>query len=423
MIYYTENRSSLSVSACQTCQDMKQRQLHGAIVVFENDDLIDFPSGKSKEKMEIKEGKKKEFLTNLNALFNDGGGFMCLHVKNPHMLGAFEQSVNMAMADLVPDDTMFEDNFERHLKDKNHVIFRVIQNSRPLSTYSFNTKVSYDKGVENPTHGQMRYYLNRRWDDDGAVTSANTDGFKFRQGEEVEVPEGVFQESMHIQAKRIPNTYECQNERIRTFVTDFFNHREWGMYLPKYITAFSKLKRGGSILLGVSEHKDKVLKWTRVDQSEKNELLTLHKPEFDLWKDKDGLYFVATDSPEAKGNAQTVEFRCQGIVLTREEQEELSRCIKSKVKDEMLWEPVGESSTGSRTPGFQPPVEVHFLPVEGGPADLVVVEVVVRHYKGVAFWDGDGPTAYYVQTRNADGTFSLGIMSTEDWFEKCREGI
>ena len=62
MIYYTENRSSLSVSACQTCQDMKQRQLHGAIVVFENDDLIDFPLGRSKEKMEIKEGKKERVL-------------------------------------------------------------------------------------------------------------------------------------------------------------------------------------------------------------------------------------------------------------------------------------------------------------------------------------------------------------------------
>ena len=423
MIYYTNNCSSLSVSACQTCQDMKQRQLPGIAVVFEKDDLIDLPSGKSKEKREVRKGKKKEFLTNLNALFNDGGGFMCLHVKNPHMLGAFEQSVNMAMADLVPDDTMFEDNFERHLKDKNHVIFRVIQNSRPLSTYSFNTNVSYDKGLEKPTHGQMKYYLKKKWDEDEEPAGTNTNDYTFKEGEEVKVPSGVFQENMNIQAKTIPDAVRGENEKISKLVTEFFDKDNWSTYLPKYITAFSKLKRGGSILLGVSEHKDEVLKWTRVDQSEKNELLTLHKPEFDLWKDKDGLYFVATDSPEAKGNAQTVEFRCQGIVLTREEQEELSRCIKSKVKDEMLWEPVGESSTGSRTPGFQPPVEVQFLPVEGGPADLVVVEVVVRHYKGVAFWDGDGPTAYYVQTRNADGTFRLGIMSTEDWFEKCREGI
>ena len=423
MIYYTNNCSSLSVSACQTCQDMKQRQLPGIAVVFEKDDLIDLPSGKSKAKREVRERKKTEFLTNLNALLNDGGGVMCLHVKDPHLLGAFEQSVNLAMAALVPDDTMFEDNFERYLKDKNHVIFRVIQNSRPLSTYSFNTKVSYDKGLENPTHGQMKYYLKRKWDEDEAPADTNTNDYTFKEGEEVKVPSGVFQENMNIQAKTIPDAVRGENEKISKLVTEFFDKDNWSTYLPKYITAFSKLKRGGSILLGVSEHKDEVLKWTRVDQSEKNELLTLHKPEFDLWKDKDGLYFVATGSPEAKGNAQTVEFRCQGIVLTREEQEELSRCIKSKVKDEMLWEPVGESSTGSRTPGFQPPVEVQFLPVEGGPADLVVVEVVVRHYKGVAFWDGDGPTAYYVQTRNADGTFSLGIMSTEDWFEKCREGI
>jgi len=89
----------------------------------------------------------------------------------------------------------------------------------------------------------------------------------------------------------------------------------------------------------------------------------------------------------------------------------------------MLWEPVGESSTGSGTPGFQPPVEVQFLPVEGGPADLVVVEVVVRQYRGVAFWDKKGPAAYSIQTKNEDGTFSIGVMSTEEWFEECRKGI
>ena len=423
MIYYTENRSSLSVSACQTCQDMKQRQLYGTTVVFEKDDLIDLPSGNSKEKKEIKEGKKKEFLTNLNALFNDGGGIMCLHVKDPHMLGAFEKSVNLAMAALVPDDTMFEDNFERHLKDKNHVIFRVKQNSRPLSTFSFNTKVSYDKGVETPTHGQMKYYLKKKWDEDEAPAGTNTNDYRFRKGDEVKVPSGVFQENMNIQAKTIPGTVRGKNEKISKLVTEFFNKDNWSKYLPKYITGFSKLRRGGSILLGVTEHKDEVLKWTRVEEPEKTELLTLHKPEFDLWKDKNGLYLVATGSPEAKENAETGEFRCQGIVLTKEEQEELSERIKRKVRDEMLWEPVGESSTGSRTPGFQPPVEVQFLPVEGGPADLVVVEVVVHQYKGVVFWDRDGPTAYYVQTWNQDGTFSLGIMSTEDWFEKCREGI
>jgi len=282
---------------------MKHSQLPGIAVVFEKDDLIDLPSGKSKAKREVRERKKTEFLINLNALLNDGGGVMCLHVKDPHMLGAFEQSVNLAMAALVPDDTMFEDNFERHLKDKNHVIFRVIQNSRPLSTYSFNTKVSYDKGLENPTHGQMKYYLKRKWDEDEASAGTNTNDYTFKEGEEVKVPSGVFQENMNIQAKTIPDAVRGENEKISKLVTEFFDKDNWSTYLPKYITAFSKLKRGGSILLGVSEHKDKVLKWTRVDQSEKNELLTLHKPEFDLWKDKDGLYFVATDSPEAKGNA------------------------------------------------------------------------------------------------------------------------
>ena len=413
-----------SLSACPTCEGMRKKQLIGNVVVFAENDLIESPSEMSKKKKrKLREGKKHEFLSNLNALLNEGGGIMCLHINNPHMLGAFEQRVNLAMAALVPDDTLFEDNFERHFKDENHVIFRVKRKRRPLSTLSFNTKISYDM---DPTHGQMRYFLQKKKEDDDPFADTEALECRFKKDEEVKVWKGVFQKSMSVQAKKISKTFAGKNDRISELVELFF-HENKGTFLPKYITAFSKLKQGGSIILGIYEYKKDVLKWTEVDEHEKSELLTFNKAGLRLWKDKNDVYLVAPSSPVAKESVETGEFICEGIVLTQEEQENLSEHIKRKVTEEMYWHPDQLSHNGSSRAGtaseFKPPVDVKFHKVEGGEENLVVVEVAVRKYEGAAFQNSEGPEAYHFPTKKEDGTLCLRTISKQLWFEKCLQGV
>ena len=447
---------------------MKNRQLPGIVVVISEKDLMEeAPREQSKtQTKKLNEERKRELLVNLNALINEGGGSLCLHVENSHMLGKFDQIVNVAMAALVPDDTLFQDNFERHVDDKNHIIFRVKQRRRLLSTYSFNTKISHDKGSEDPTHGQMRQFMNREeGEDDETRADDRTEDYTFKKDREVEVEvkrrrrkvQSVFQESVSIQAKKIPKTFPHSADRGLKIADLFFDTKpeSRGIFLPKYITAFSKLRRGGSIFLGLYEESMEVPKWSPVKESEKNELLSFKKPEYNLWKDDD-VYLIAKENPPGKDTVHTGLFISQGITLTKTEQRHFRDQIKTMIKEIMYWHPhqfpgdESRSGTGEATATvFQPPVDVKFHPVENGsqtnsagagpqkvhrvcqpgdptiqsqdPAELVVVEINVLHYPGVAFLDSKGPEAFHFPKKDEDGTVELERMGLDLWFEKIKE--
>ncbi|KAL8624033.1 hypothetical protein ACOMHN_041623 [Nucella lapillus] len=391
---------------------MQNKQFPGKSFIIEDEDILSVPTdvGKKKRK-EIKAKRANRFLKRINAFMNEGCGMICLHLKDPHMLGHFEQTVNPRMADLIPDDTPFHDNFERHILGKNHVIFRVKPTSGMLSTFCFNSKISLDCGVEDPTQGQMRYLMKHKRDP--ATDDKHKFSFNFTRGQNVKVEiekvgengtkeESVFQECKSIQAKSVP---KIQGSFCDILKSVFFEKDKMGTFLPKYISAFSKLPRGGSIFLGIKEAKIETPKWTRVEKTEKNQLLTLHNPNFDLWKDKDGQYLIAENSPVGKA-LEPGEFKCEGIKLTQEERETLPERVKQLIKKNMLW------CAG----GPQPHVGVEYHRVEGtdGSEALFVVEFQVHRYQGMGFFE-PGPIAYRI-SKGAEGEHTEK-MSVEDWCE------
>ncbi|KAK7088849.1 uncharacterized protein [Littorina saxatilis] len=429
-------------AGCNTCKEMTIKQLPGQTLVISAEDLMEELGSQFSKKItkKLKREKEKKFLKNLNALMNTGGGILCLHVENPHMLGSFEESVNLAMASLISDNTTFPENFERHLKDDNHVIFRVKQKERPLSTVSFQTKISYDKGVEDATHGQMRHLLMPKEREEDSKQPAHTKltyEYKFREGEEVKVKvtnakgnptkvkEVVYQESRNAQAKKIPKppVGRTAAEKVETLTEPFFNEDNYpGTFLPRYFAAFSKLEAGGSILLGVEEEKIKLPKWTEVPAAERENLLTFKNPGLTLWtytKEDAAQYIFGQECPLEQIEKKTGVFNCQGVKLNPQEQDCLREDIRQKAKNMMYWHCglfAEQSTPGSHSPSFQPPVQVKFHQVENDP-DLVVPEIIVEEYKGMAFIGTEGPEAYYIQS----DTSNVKRMKMDEWFELYKE--
>ncbi|KAK7483508.1 hypothetical protein BaRGS_00025307 [Batillaria attramentaria] len=321
--------------------------------------------------LQLKKGPDKDkiistFLNAMNALLNKGEGCVFFHIDDPNLVGFFDEAVDDKLKLLIPNDFLFHQVFERTHIDKNHVVFRVRSTKRPfISTLSFNSKVSLDRGLDDPTHAQMR-----RWIEEGSLslqTSVqNTIASKltFKKGKEVMVrndggSEVPFQESVEMQAKQFEPKPETMLE------TDWFmNVKEflWAKSRP-YITAFSKLQTGGSVFFGLREEK------------------------------LEGV---------------TGKFVCDGIKLSENKRADVDKTIRNKIKTEMAW------LIHDCPKGWNPEhaVSVVFHAVTANEPDLCVVEIAVKSVRGVSFYDKQ-PVAYKLTSRG-----SPQPVTFEEWAKR-----
>ncbi|KAK7476176.1 hypothetical protein BaRGS_00032600 [Batillaria attramentaria] len=404
------------------------------------------------QKFKNRERRRKiifQFLENVNALKNEGGGCVFVHADNPHLLGLFDEQVDDKLKQMITDDSFFHDNFERHMSDKKHIIYRVVRICPYLSTFSFNSKVSLNKGLDEPTHYQMRQLLNtvsnRASKSSSAATSTGT-RFKFRLNEEVTTPMCVFSEDVSTQAKSIPldkMPYRggIQRQTANAEIQQLADYMWKQVSLPHYITAFSKLKDGGSVYFGLKEKKTEVVqqwkytgkeikgvlkivdenwkiwedktnkyvvkkgtsvpeipgreyeqrprKWESVDPDTVKHLFSVSDPAWTVWKDEEdtkSVFYLAKESdvPVLK-ECKTGEFICTGVCLSSDQQHALREEILRRVQTEMLW------LSKSR---IQDPLDVLYRPVDNGGVDVCVIEVAVKMLDGICFYDKDGPVAY-----------------------------
>ena len=367
-------------TGCELCRDIISTQLPGMTFVLDSV-LLESLAATGKEHLQRRINARADFLKIVNALLNEGGGIICVHAVDLHLLGKFDEAVNSHMAKLIPDDSPYHENFERHAKGKNHVIIRVKTKARPLSTCYFHTKIALDKGVEDPTHGQLRYLLQKREDDE--ESSGQSVSFAFTEDSEVEImvdkEDSVFQESMNIQAKAIaddkssspPSCQDKGNADDKSKLAPFFDKSK-NTYLPRYVSAQTKLKRGGSVFLGIKE------------------------------------------------DSSSGTFTSKGIVWNRDDVQDF---LLQQIKKNTFWYPDQLQREAGQAEGqqdFQPPVQVVFHAVQGGQGK-VVVEVKVDHYRGMVFLDSAGPVAYHIPTLNTGGPENIENIVQVDkkqWFKE-----
>ncbi|KAK7496380.1 hypothetical protein BaRGS_00012302, partial [Batillaria attramentaria] len=314
-----------------------------------------------------KRKKFEEFHKCLNARINAGGGTVCVHIDKPHRLGSFDEKIDDRMMELIPDDSLFSQNFERHyLPDKKHVLFRVIPRPRHyLSTLNFNTTQSLNKGLSELTHGQMRSYLKELKSRTPAPESPGAEPevtLKFERKKEVMIVKGKdevhFQESICMQAKSVDEKLALPGgnaHRIVDLAKYFWEGTSKS--LPHYISAFTKLTKGGSVYFGVSEGKG---------TGDHND--------------------VATGS-----------FICDGVELNDRDCEDLKKLILRYVREKMMWIPGLEEHCN--------PVDVKFHEVKKAGC-LFVIEVAVKYFHGVAFYNPEEKK----QPRQGDPDDDRGVI-------------
>ncbi|KAK7491170.1 hypothetical protein BaRGS_00017607 [Batillaria attramentaria] len=344
-----------TVHECLTCKKISGGSIPGGpSIVLASDFIKTVISGPKPAKQKNVEN----FLKLMNARLNAGGGSVCVHIDDPHCLGFFDEKVDDKMMELIADDTLFSDNFERCYQDENHVLFRVKQRQRcHLSTFNFNTKQSLDRGLSDLTHGQMRHWIAHRSTSEPAASGKNR--LRFVKGEVVKDGNGVFQESVSVQAKRVPETLAEKGGEDENRIESLAEYCWEGTSKPlsHYISAFTKLRQGGSVYFGLSEEK----------RGEKQEM-------------------------------RTGRFKCDGVALDDSERKKLRRLIVQKVSQNMQSIPI--------PPADDSPVEVEFRQVVEGGADLFIVEVAVKYVDGVVFY-ARGPLSYRLSQSGKDEEITI----------------
>ena len=192
-----------------------------------------------------------KFYHYVNTLLNGKGGTVVIHSKNPNLLERFDQKVDRKFIDLISDGSMYHDVFERSYSDDAHLVYRIkpCAKNKPWSTLDFKTKASTSKGRDVPSYVQMSVWLeNLCAQPNRSFKTADEGDMEFENGKQVFIKNDYgrvpFQKSMTIQAKSL--------RQVTT--QDLVKHCWKTLKLNEYISAFTKIRGGGSVYFGVGEH-------------------------------------------------------------------------------------------------------------------------------------------------------------------------
>nr|KAG5693582.1 hypothetical protein BaRGS_011707 [Batillaria attramentaria]KAG5693583.1 hypothetical protein BaRGS_011708 [Batillaria attramentaria] len=194
-----------------------------------------------------------KFMEAVNAMMNEKGGGIIIHVMegNQNLLGHLDQKIDDRLVQLIPDDSLFHDKFERYFYDRSHIVYRVKPGpkDRHISTLYFNSKVSVNKGKADPSHAQMRALMtnaSKEVKSEQPNMKSEKPNILFSDGKQVKIKRSnfhePFQESMLLQAKSAPN---LPAEEEHTRVQELMKYCWERVRIQEYISAFSKIPKGG----------------------------------------------------------------------------------------------------------------------------------------------------------------------------------
>ena len=254
-------------------------------------DIFVPPVTNSKKK--LKRQKVEEFLKAVTALMNVGRGLVCIHTQIGHFLGLFDEQTDFRLNAMIPDGSLFHENFERYFEDNDHVFYRVQPRERDMVSLSSNTKISLNVGIVEPSHYQLKMFLEKvsRVVTDGNQPSPAAEprqnSMAFELGVEVGISPGVFQENCRVQAKSIPEKLRLRDPSKPDRVQQLADYMWKEVSLPSYISAFCKVVGGGMVLYGVCEEKRHVeCKWKKVQSGGPSMPFTLPEPSrWSAWED------------------------------------------------------------------------------------------------------------------------------------------
>ncbi|XP_070202237.1 uncharacterized protein [Littorina saxatilis] len=313
----------------------------------------------------------------INSFLNGMGGSVMIHADQDVNIDYLDKKVDSKLLKLIPDNALYQDVYERYLLDAKHVLYRVLPrvSSRPYSVFDFNTRFSVSKGTVPPTYGQMNDFV----DDITWNRPKGRDQFLMNRGHLTLI------KGHHVMVTRnVGNATVPMSENICTQAKALSPPDPeycWRQSKP-YISAFTKIRGGGSVYMGIREEK------------------------------------TAQGDPTGKLIAD-------GVYLTLPNQEKIKEFFRSKIDNELMW--LGTSKHKQNV------VEIRFLRVDvndrqrvarcvakrvAGPvAGFYVVEVKINYYCGICFQSPSGPQLYTTSLTN--GNVNTGIViPVEVWLKR-----
>ncbi|KAK7099186.1 uncharacterized protein [Littorina saxatilis] len=305
---------------------------------------------KGKKKRKERREALRELFRMVNALLNGGGGVLYMHVT-PNMLHFLDEQIDDVFTKLIPDGSLFKDNFERDVhEDQCHVILRVKPRDRPLSTLDFKTKASSNKGLTEITHLQMRQLI-RKTDlsspPQQALPSPPTPPPQQQQRPQQDkpAPNTPFAEKRSFadtftQGARINGFHENKSVEAKSVKHNVDKTKDGGalachawteLKLPERVTAFSKEEDGGSYFLGIGEEQqDPELTWKEVDLAGMN------------WNGRTGwvakntneeeeIVYLARKDQVPTSQDRTGHFLCEGVPLPTNQHAVMEQWLRDKI--------------------------------------------------------------------------------------------
>lgn len=312
---------------------------------------------------------KTQFLRNVvnlvSALRNSGGGTLVVHLagvsQDDRYLNHLDEAIGQVLTRLLENGELYTDNYERKwlcqtetFEDVKDFVLIEVKKTENVCTADFNTKMTND--VENLPISllNMKSLLRK--------TERAT-------------------HSRHVQRKLPDNAQDLQmnrHKKLKSFRTKMLNFQGdvemmaeyiwYNMRLRDSITAMSKVVDGGSYYLGIG----------------KSKMVT-----------KEG---YATCIPIYEGFKLHVP------------EELLAKHIYKKLESHICV----LDGDGIFTDGPEDLIRITFHKLPGQDAESVVLEVAIRYYHGVVFYDKQGPTAYVID----DSYFCR--MDRYEWLQRSR---
>lgn len=371
---------------CRVCNSVLSMITQSAFQFKFNISLKEWSEGSKKARQK----HLQNFLKMVNTLCNEGGGFVLIHTEQQY-LTFFDEQVDDRLMSMIPDGSMFDENFRTKRVDDQHVSFQVLpSNNRQLCVLDFHSTISLNKGRAKPDYRQMKHLLNRAPPFSHYSLSSPFKAERLVRGDIV-----PFIETRNMQAKLIMDrdmelvSGTSRGEKLLSLSWEKLD-------LPDFISGFSKQKEGGHYCLGLEEEKKcEGQRWRPVEGTDTIcELLKMKKK---LWENKDNttILYLAEEGDVPTYEYRTGRFILRGVRLSCDDQEKFELGLKNKLQCNMFCFPPSAS--------LQVKCLFHKVlePAEDNLVhkDLYLVEVQVEYYSGVCFHDIGGPEVYQYRNR------------------------
>lgn len=347
---------------CQVC-------LHAArdvttaetVTTFDMEKAVVYGSGRRVTNLKTRRRELlAKFCNRVCALRNSGGGILLIHFQGNNEtqsrdLNAFDELVDLKLNAMIEDDTLFVDNYERSWLDDNVVILKV-KSSPSCSTSDFKTKIPLDNCLIDPSARNIPQLYNLTPED--------------RSSQMQPQPQVFIDWSTNF----VP-LHESRNTELKSFGIGFVVPTDiqekalliWeALKLRENVTAMTKLLSGGSFFCGIEEE------------------------------------LVDT------GDYKMKRSKVCGMTLAEGELEELRRFLLEKVRTDMMW-------TNRTNERIEPPIDAVDILFHKVREETFVMEVIIKFFDGLVFYDKDGPECYVV---NSD--LKLRRVEFAEWIQRVR---